>query len=279
VTIGDWVWDATLFEGAAAYYAAGRPPYVADWVDVLTEALDLDGLGRLADVGCGPGTLGLALAARFAEVVGLDPDDGMIAEAARRAEAAGLAGRTRWVEARAEEWPAGLGTFAVATFGQSFQWMDRDVVAAKVRDALVPGGALVLIAPPHVDRLGDEPLPHPEPPTDRIRALAESYVGPVRRAGRSTLPNGTPGGESAVLERAGFGDFEGRLLPGGARLDCPAEVVVADVFSRSSSAPHLFGERRAQFEAELRRLLAEVSPSGLFSRRQPSTEIRIWRRP
>src|SRR6185312_8423899 len=97
--------DAPLFEGASVYDTAGRPPYVAGWVDVLVEALDLDGTGRLADVGCGPGTLGLALAGRFAEVVGLDPDDGMIAEAARRAEAAGLAGRTRWIETRAERWP------------------------------------------------------------------------------------------------------------------------------------------------------------------------------
>lgn len=279
MTIGDWVWDETLFEGAAAYYAAGRPPYVAGWVDVLIEALDLDGLGRLADVGCGPGTLGLALAERFAEVVGLDPDDGMIAQAARRAEAEGLAARTRWVRARAEEWPDGLGTFTVAVFGQSFHWMERDLVAAKVRDALVPGGAFVLISKPHVDHLGDEPMPHPEAPTDRIKALAESYLGTVWRAGRGTLPHGTPGGEGAVLEQAGFGDFEGHLLPGGAHLERTADAVVAEVFSLSGSAPHLFGARRARFEADLRRLLAEVSPSGLFSRRQPSTEMRIWRRP
>ncbi|WP_211244481.1 class I SAM-dependent methyltransferase [Actinospica robiniae] len=279
MTIGDWVWDETLFEGASAYYAAGRPPYVAGWVDVLVDTLELDGLGRLADVGCGPGTLGLALADRFAEVVGLDPDDGMIAQAASRAEAAGLAGRTRWIEARAEQWPEGLGTFTVAVFGQSFHWMDRDLVAAKVRDALVPGGACVLISKPHVDVLGREPVPHPATPTDRIKALAESYLGPVWRAGQGTLPNGTPGGESAVLERAGFGDFEGHLLPGGAHLERTADVVVAEVFSLSGSAPHLFGERLAEFEADLRRLLAEVSPSGLFSRRQPSTEIRIWRRP
>lgn len=279
MTIGDWVWDETLFEGAAAYYAAGRPPYVAGWVDVLVEALDLDGFGRLADVGCGPGTLGLALAERFAEVVGLDPDDGMVAEAGRRARAEGLAGRTRWLRARAEEWPEGLGTFTVATFGQSFHWMERDLVAAKVREALVPGGAFVLISKPHVDRLSDEPMPHPEAPTDRIKALAESYLGPVWRAGQGTLPNGTPGGESAVLERAGFGDSESHLLPGGAHLERTADQVVAEVFSLSGSAPHLFGERFAEFEADLRRLLAEVSPSGLLSRRQPSTEIRIWRRP
>jgi ubiquinone/menaquinone biosynthesis C-methylase UbiE len=66
-------------------------------------------------VGCGPGTLGLRLAHLFGEVVGVDPDGGTIAEARRAAAARGAAGRTRWVRARAEALPAGLGTFAVAT--------------------------------------------------------------------------------------------------------------------------------------------------------------------
>ncbi|WP_368861559.1 class I SAM-dependent methyltransferase [Actinospica durhamensis] len=274
--MGDWVWDETLFEGASEFYTAGRPPYAPGWVDVCVEVLDLDGTGRLADVGCGPGTLALALADRFAEVVGLDPDDGMIAAAARQAEAEGHAERSRWIQARAEDWPDGLGTFTVAAFGQSFHWMDRDRVAATMRAALAPGGAVVLVAAPHVDALPDGPMPHPEAPTARIKALAERYLGPVWRAGRGTLPNGTPGGEGAVLERAGFGSHECHLVPGGRPLERTADVVVAEVFSLSGSAPHLFGDRLPEFEAELRLLLAEASPSGLFSRRQPSTEIRVW---
>ncbi|MER6043926.1 class I SAM-dependent methyltransferase, partial [Streptomyces sp. NPDC001856] len=89
--VDGWEWDETLFSGSAVHYARGRLPYAPGLVDVLTEALGLDGRGRLLDVGCGPGTLALRLAHRFGEVVGVDPDGGMIAEAERAAAAAGAA--------------------------------------------------------------------------------------------------------------------------------------------------------------------------------------------
>ncbi len=276
MTIGAWVWDETLFEGASGYYRDGRPPYAPGWVDVCVDVLELDGLGRLADLGCGPGTVGLALADRFAEVVGLDPDDGMIAEAARRAEAEGMAGRTRWIQARAEDWPAGLGTFTVAAFGRSFHWMDRDRVAATVRDALAPGGAVMIIAAPHDEVAGTEGLEHPVPPYAEIQALVERYLGPERLAGRGTLPHGTPGHEGAVFEKAGFTEGERHIIAGGQPLERTADQVVAEVYSMSHSTPHLFGPRRAAFEADLRALLAALSPTGLFAIRLRSTEVRFW---
>lgn len=141
-----WEWDDTLFLGSAPYYRRGRLPYAVGLPDVLAETLALDGRGRLIDVGCGPGTLALDLAHLFGEVVGVDPDRGMLAEAERQAGAAGLSGRTRWLRARAEELPAGLGTFTVATFGQSFHWMDRDLVASVILGMLRDGGAPVHIA-------------------------------------------------------------------------------------------------------------------------------------
>ncbi|MYV68323.1 methyltransferase domain-containing protein, partial [Streptomyces sp. SID2131] len=75
--------DETLFAGAAASYGRGRPPYAPGLVDALAGAPGLDGRERLLDVGCGPGTLALPLAPLFEEVVGVDPDGGMLAEAWR----------------------------------------------------------------------------------------------------------------------------------------------------------------------------------------------------
>jgi hypothetical protein len=54
---------------------------------------------------------------------------------------------------------------------------------------------------------------------------------------------------------------------------------VARVYSLSGSAPHLFGDRLEQFESDLRHLLHDVAPSGLFAAQPPDTEIFIWRRP
>ncbi|MFJ9844728.1 class I SAM-dependent methyltransferase [Kitasatospora sp. NPDC101155] len=267
---GDWTWDETLFAGTAAHYARGRLPYAPGLAEALTEALGLDGTGRLLDVGCGPGTLALGLAHLFAEVVGVDPDDGMIAEARR----AGVGERrVTWVRARAEELPPGLGAFTVATFGQSFHWMDRDLVAATVRRLLRPGGAVVHISDLKAEPRPTEGLPHPPVPYTAIAGLVRQYLGPVRRAGRGLLPQGTPAGESAVLARAGFTGPRRLVVPGGRPLERSADDVVAGVFSLSSSTPHLFGPDRDAFETDLRRLLGP----GPFSERQPSTEAVIWR--
>ncbi|MEW1719306.1 methyltransferase domain-containing protein [Streptomyces sp. NPDC093109] len=274
---GDWEWDDTLFAGTAPYYRRGRLPYAPGLADVLAEVLRLDGRGRLIDVGCGPGTLALSLAHLFGETVGVDPDSGMIAEATREAAERGVTGKARWVRARAEELPAGLGTFTVAAFGQSFHWMDRDLVAATTRDMLRPGGALVHIADLKTETRTVDGLPRPAAPYAAIEKLVGQYLGPVRRAGRGVLPQGTPGGEAAVLARAGFTGPERHVVPGGQPLERTADDVVAGVFSMSFSAPHLFGPRGAAFEADLRRLLREVSPSGRFSERGPSTEVFVWR--
>jgi SAM-dependent methyltransferase len=289
--VDGWEWDDTLFLGSAQYYDRGRLPYAPGLADTLTEALTLDGRGRLIDVGCGPGTLALSLAHGFSKVVGVDPDSGMIAEAGRRAAEAGVTGKTRWVQIRAEELPADLGTFTVATFGQSFHWMDQDLVAATVRDMLEPGGVLV-----HVSDLKDskdlkdledledlktqqravDGLPHPPVPYAAVEDLIKKYLGPVRRAGRGFLPHGTPGGEAAVLSRAGFAGPSRYVVPGGEAVDRTHGDVLAWVFSRSLSTPHQFGSLRGDFEADLERLLSRSAPAGRFSERQPSTEVFVW---
>lgn len=188
-----WEWDDTLFAGAAAHYRRGRLPYAPGPADTLADALRPDGQGRLIDVGCGPGVVALGLAHLFREVVGMDPDDGMITEARRAAESAGVAGKARWVRARAEELPAGLGAFAVAVFARSFHWMDRDLVATTVRDMLLPGGSLVHVSDLKTETRSVEGLPWPAVPYASVEHLVRRYLGPVRRAGRGLLPQRTPG--------------------------------------------------------------------------------------
>ena len=95
-------YDPTLFEGAAAHYRYGRPPYSPQLETVLTEELGLDGSGRLLDGGCGPGILTVRLAHLFEEAVGLDPDAAMLAEGRRVADERGIT-NIRWVQAVAEQ--------------------------------------------------------------------------------------------------------------------------------------------------------------------------------
>ena len=273
-----WQWDETLYRGSAPYYERGRLPYPAGLADGVATVLGLDGRGRLLDVGCGPGIIALRLAHLFEEVVGLDADADMLAEAERRAAELGVT-NARWVHALAEDLPAGLGTFRVATFAQSFHWMDRDRVASAVRDRLEPGGAFVQVSA-WADGLPepDRPLPHPRPPHAAIKELVTRYLGPVRRAGQGFLRYGTPGNEAAVLSRAGFDEPEIAHVPGREVVVRTIDDLVAAQYANSGSAPHLFGDRLGEFEAELRDLLAGASPSGLFAEQTGDVELRVWRR-
>ncbi|MFG1792221.1 class I SAM-dependent methyltransferase [Nocardia sp. NPDC049149] len=271
-----WHWDPSLYAGSAGYYTRGRMPYPEVLAEALATALSLDGSGRLLDVGCGPGSLTLLLADRFEQVVGIDADQGMIDEACRLAAEDGIR-NARWVRLRAEELPAELGSFTVATFAQSFHWMDRPRVAATVRGMLSTGGACVHVhATTHQGVRSTSALPHPQPPHSAITELVRKYLGPVRRAGQGSLPSGTVGNEAAIYRAAGF--------TGPCRIEVPGRVVtrvsadvVAAVFSLSSSAPHLFGRARAEFEAELRQLLSNANPSGVFSEQAREIAVDIWR--
>ena len=181
----------------------------------------------------------------------------------------------RWVQQRAEDLPADLGRFNVVTFAASFHWMDRPLVAGIVRGMLEPDGAVVHVDNRHQDALAtDDAIP--APPVERLAELRRAYLGEDRRAGRG-IRNSSPGDEAAVFRAAGFVGPELVAVPDGRTIVRSADDLVAETFSLSSTAPHLFGDRLSQFEADLRRLLAEASPDGKFAVRLPDNELKIWR--
>lgn len=273
----DWEWDVSLFNGSAGYYRRGRIPYAEGLAGSLEAVLGLNGRGRLLDVGCGPGVIALRLAHLFGHVIGLDPDADMLDEARR---AAGQQGSTNvsWVQVRAEELPAGLGTFSVITFAQSFHWMDRPKVASAVGSMLEPGGAVVQIDPGR-DGLAAGQAPtgrYPAAPFEAIDKLRRSYLGPDRRAGQG-FRNTSPSGEDEIFQAVGFLPETCVSVPDDRILNRTTDDLIAWVLSASSTAPHLFGDRLGQFEADLRRVLEDASPSGQFSVPLTDTTIRIRR--
>ncbi len=271
----EWEWDETLFAGAAAYYDRGRLPNSPGLANAFEDTFELDGQGRLLDVGCGPGTVTLPLAGLFREAVGVDADAEMIREARRLAAERGLM-NGRWFQRRAEELPADLGRFNVVTFAASFHWMDRALVAGIIRAMLErPHGAVVHVDNRHQDSLAPDD-DHPAPPIERIAELRRAYLGQNRRAGQG-IRNSSPGDEAAVFRAAGFAGPELVVVPDGRTIIRSADDLVAETFSLSSTAPHLFGDRLSQFECDLRRLLAAASPDGVFAVRLPDNELKIWR--
>lgn len=270
-----WKWDPSLYAGSARFYPVGRVAYPVELVEVLVAALELDGTGRLLDVGCGPGSLTLLLAAHFAEAIGVDPDPDMLSEGARLAVDSGVRNVT-WRRLRAEELPAGLAPARLVTFAQSFHWMDRPRVARTVRGMLTDDGAVAHVhATTHRGLEGSTELPYPRPPHTQITELVSRYLGAERRAGRGVLTKGTPDGEDVIYRAAGLTGPERLEIPGRI-VDRSSDQVAAGVYSLSSAAPHLFGDRLEQFDAELRRLLADTARDGRFSEEMPSIAVDLW---
>ena len=106
-----------------------------------------------------------------------------------------------------------------------------------------------------------------DPPAE----LAQTEVlEPVRQHwdGRAT---------AAIHLPVGFGAHHWRIEVGGGPVERTTDEVVASVFSLSSSTPHLFGDRRPEFERELRGLLDAASPAGVFSEQMRGVAASVWR--
>lgn len=144
-------------------------------------------------------SLTLLLAPHVAEAIGVDADPDMLAEAARLAAQQQI-GNVACRHLRGEDFPTDLLWPRVVTFAQSFQWMDRPMVAAAVRGMLAPDGAVVHVGgTPHEGIATDEQLPHPQPPRQAITALVRGFLGADRHAGQGILAAGTRGDEAEYL--------------------------------------------------------------------------------
>jgi SAM-dependent methyltransferase len=247
--------DPRAFEGTAEYYAVGRPPYSAQLADTMARELSLDGTGQLLDVGCGPGVLELPLARLFDQVTALDPEAGMLQAGQRRCQQAGVA-NVRWVQGVADHIaPLNLGSWRAVTFGQSFHRVRQLEVAETVYDLLAH----------HVGGRRRPADPgYPEVPHTAVRKLILDYLGDGTRRYLATWNQGQPARFEDTLSQTRFRGSRTIYAPGRPDLLRDIDTVVANYFSLSYAAPRWFGNRRADFESDLRHLLHEHSPDGLF---------------
>jgi methylase of polypeptide subunit release factors len=67
-----------LFRAAAPYYLRYRPAYPPELIARLADAAGVNESARVLDLGCGPGTVAIALASYAGEVVAVDVEPAMI---------------------------------------------------------------------------------------------------------------------------------------------------------------------------------------------------------
>lgn len=78
-----------------------------------------------------------------------------------------------------------------------------------------------------------------------------------------------------MFQAAGFAPELIVRVPDDRLITRTVDEVVAWVLSTSSTAPHLFGNRLGEFVRDLRSLLLETSPGGLFSVALRENRLRI----
>ena len=130
------------FASTVAYYKSARPPYGAAFFEAVALELTLDRSQRLLDVGAGPGILAIGFAPYCGEVVGVDPEPGMVeaARAAARRADVGVA----FIEGRFEDVAAKLGAFDIVTIGRAIHWLEPEPARAALDRILAPRGRVLV---------------------------------------------------------------------------------------------------------------------------------------
>ncbi|WP_404961999.1 class I SAM-dependent methyltransferase [Streptomyces sp. 147326] len=252
---------STPYASAAPYYARYRPPYPAEFYELLADRFALDGSQTVLDLGAGPGPITLALAPLADQVYAVDPEPAMLAEGSRLAEERGLT-NTSWLAGDA----AGIGRLCLpridlCVIGRAFHLMDRSRVAAELDGVLAPRGGIVL-----VDSVAGPDVPHP-PWAAVAEEVCARFLGPGhgRAADWDDVDrSGEAEGSEDRLAKSPFSRVE--TITWDQRLRHTADQVAGLLLSRPSSAPALFGDRRAAFESELRQALLDHDPGGTYAR-------------
>jgi SAM-dependent methyltransferase len=261
-----------LYRGTARYYDRFRLPYPRDLIDDLAARSQATGTGRLLDLGCGTGHVGLALRGWFAEVWAVDQEPDMIAVARQKAGVADDVARFRFLTCAAEELSAPEQHFDLVTIGNAFHRLRREAVAARVVRWLRPGGFLALLwggSPSRGDALWQQSL----------RATVQRWQH--RPGAERRIPVGYDDGRAArpdqdILRECGFevvGRYEFRLGH-----DWTADEIAGYIASTSVLSPAALGSSTAEFDDELRRTLLRCEPDGPF-RQDDSFAYDLARRP
>jgi SAM-dependent methyltransferase len=130
------------FASTVSYYESARPPYGAAFFEAAAQQLGFDRSQRLLDVGAGPGILAIGFAPYCREVVGVDPEPGMVEAARAAAERAGTA--VRFIEGRFEDAAAKLGAFDLVSIGRAIHWLDPEPARAALDRVLTPRGKVLV---------------------------------------------------------------------------------------------------------------------------------------
>lgn len=242
----------TYFEGLAERYDRYRPGIPADVCSILSGLVETEAThsARLLDLGTGTGQVIFDCGNRFATLVGVELDAGMVEiarnKAARHPEISHK--DVRWVVASAEEYlDSTYETFDLVTICRAFHWLDQEGVLTRLDRVVATRGKVVVC--------GDGSLWNaPDAWAKAIKATIQQFLGEDRRA-RSTKFTHHDRPYIEIMQESPFFDAQ-RLEVRGVR-EWTIEQIMGYLFSTTFAAPELFGSRVGEFENTMRERLAE----------------------
>ncbi|MER6253704.1 class I SAM-dependent methyltransferase [Streptomyces sp. NPDC001584] len=250
----------TAFNSAAQAYAQYRPQYPTALFTGLAEHTSLDGTQTVLDLGCGPGTLTLPLAALAAHVHAVDIEPAMLAEGRALAAAEGIENIT-WTAADAANLPnLDLGPIDLCVMGKSFQWMNQDQLLADLDQLITPNGTVALIS-----TAARSTASRPDW-LDVIERVCVAFLGPDYL--QANNPTAHPAeGRDDVLRKSPFSTLRTRTWE--QRLTRTLDELVGLQMSFAHTNPAVLGDRQPAFERALRDALTAYNPAGAFTSTVP----------
>ncbi|GAA1835617.1 methyltransferase domain-containing protein [Microlunatus capsulatus] len=244
-----------LFAGTAAAYRRYRSGVPDEVAELLARAAPRRFPRRLLDLGTGTGFVVRAMLPHVDEVVAVDVDADLLAVAEE--DLRPLAGTTplTFLLGRAEEVrpPAGWQA-SLVTVCRTFHWLDRPAVLRHLEDLVVDDGVVAVF--------GDRSAWTSDNPWAReAKQVVTEFLGPDRRAGSGTYQRPARGYLDDLADSA-FSAVERVEVP--VRRERDLDGVVGYLHSTSFAAAHLFGDRLAAFDDEVRRRLAPLAVDGRF---------------
>ncbi|WP_043687983.1 class I SAM-dependent methyltransferase [Streptomyces xylophagus] len=231
---------AHSFNAAAAQYAENRPSYPPALFDAIEDLAGhpLSG-ARVADIGAGTGIATALLHARGADVVAVEPGDGMAAQFHRTLPDVPI------VRGNGNALPLADHSVDFVTYAQAWHWTDPAQSVPEALRVLRPGGALTLWW--NTNALD---VPWIAQQSERIRV----HFG----IDRVVEQNGS-GLRAALADTTGRLDFAHRQVRWSRHV--PVDTHLANIGSHSAFLVH-DEESTAAFLAEERNHLRTVFPNG-----------------
>jgi SAM-dependent methyltransferase len=124
-------------------YVRHRPGFPQSFFDRIERIVPLQGVSAL-DLGTGPGKVAIELAARGANVIGLDISEAQIDSAKRQAAERAVDDRCDFHVAPAEDTQLPGASFDLVTAGQCWKWFDHDRALHEVHRVLKPQGIFIV---------------------------------------------------------------------------------------------------------------------------------------